>query len=160
LKKAFSKTARISFKVFPNSYFGNPEHGRIEISITDNDQSFTTEADSKYESFLELLTTLESLINKDGEFFVTWLEEPIMTTWIFTKLKDEIVFEILRSIENQSVFRFAGSYQEVCSPFLSALKSLQNRFTENELEIGIQDSFPSADLYFYEFIYKNLGCKN
>ena len=134
-----------AMKVLQTS-FGDPEHGWISISITDKVKKVVFEVDSKYESFLALITSLTKLIDEGGEFTVIWLEEPVVTTWTFTKQKDEIVFDFSRSSENQSVFQFTGSYEAVCLPFLSALQSLRSRFTEHELELKLQDSFPSPEL--------------
>lgn len=126
--------------------FGDPEHGWITISVRDDVKEVVIEVDSKYESFLTLISLLTKLIDECGEFAVSWLEEPIVTTWTFTKQKDEIVFEFLRSNENQAIFQFTGSYETVCLPFLSALQSLRSRFKEQKLEENLQDSFPSTEL--------------
>ena len=104
------------------------------------------DVDAKSHSFHELTTALIGLLDERGEFTVTWLEEPVETEWKFVKHRGKVVFEFWRSLHPRPVFRFAGSYQDVCLPFWHALQSLKDRFTKSELEEKMQDEFPFAEL--------------
>lgn len=129
--------------------FDNPEHGWIGISVSDSSDAITIDVDSKSHSFYELMTALIGLNDENHErveFTVTWLEEPVVTEWKFTRVQGEIVFEFWRTLYAKPVFRFAGSYQEVCLPFWRALQSLKGRFTKLELEDKMQDEFPFTEL--------------
>lgn len=126
--------------------FDDPEHGWIGISVNDGIDTVVIDADSKFHSFQSLISALIGLADARGDYKIWWLEEPVKTKWKFMKRQDEIVFEFRRSLTSEPVFKFAGSYQEVCFPFWRALQSLKGRFTKQELEERIQDEFPFSEL--------------
>jgi hypothetical protein len=126
--------------------FSNPEHGWIGIMVSDGIDVITVDVDSKSHSFFELTTALIGLTDEKGVFSVTWLGEPVITEWKFVKAHNEIRFQFWRNIYSEPVLEFAGSYQEVCLPFLRALRALQGRYEKAELEARMQDEFPFAEL--------------
>jgi hypothetical protein len=65
---------------------------------------------------------------------------------VFAKVQDTVIFQFWRDLFVEPVFRFTGSYHDVCFPFWHALQSLQSRFTQAELEEKMQDEFPFAEL--------------
>lgn len=126
--------------------FGDPEHGWIQISVSDGIHTVVVDVDSKFHAFQGLTTALLGLFNERGQYKVWWFEEPIETEWKFVKQKDEIAFQFRRSIYPEPVFEFTGSYEEVCLPFWRALRSLTGRFEPRELEKRTYDEFPFSEL--------------
>jgi hypothetical protein len=132
-----------------NIDFSDPEFGWIIISVDNGVDSITIEADSKFNSFQELTMGLFVLTSEDNQFTVTWLEEPDVTEWRFTKFAEDIVFENWRlpfAKTAELKMQFSGSFQEVCIPFWRALQALKNRWERAELEKSLEDDFPFIDL--------------
>jgi hypothetical protein len=130
--------------------FDEPEHGWIGLSVANGEQIVSIDADSRSESFRELITALLCCLEDKGEYVATWLEEPHITELHFEKRNETITLRIFGSdvssypkIHVEPELTAIGSYSQICLPFWRALHSLQGRYSEQQLKELIQDDFPT-----------------
>lgn len=130
--------------------FGKPQHGWIDLIISNDNQTVAINADSKAESFAELVNALLGCLETNGDFVVTWLEEPNIAEMHFEKRNESITLRVFGSdVSNYPKVRIepklssTGSYSEICLPFYDALHALQSRYSPQELEERMQDEFPT-----------------
>lgn len=137
-----------------SALFGDPEEGWIDFSVRCGTQTLNIGASDVYPSFSVLAETLHQLFLSSGERTVPWTEEPTEYDMCFNRLGEVVTLEVLRwpdpsrsSFYEDKVFSVTGSYIEICLPFWRALRGLQGRFSEAELETRWTSPFPHRELY-------------
>jgi hypothetical protein len=101
------------------------------------------------------LSRVLSLLQYEGESVIIWNEEPAETEIRFIRLKDEVRMEVWCFVDHRREFdrgdrvlTAAGSYQQICLPFWRALRSLQGRFSPEQLDARWHRSFPGREIEF------------
>ena len=133
--------------------FGDPEFGWIDVSLQFGSERFTMEASDIYNPFFPLVDTLLQLHSAPGQGIVNWTVEPTEYDMHFSREGEAVTLDIFvwpdpsrNSFRQEKVFSASGSYDEICLPFWRALRNLQGRFSEADLEKRWQDLFPQREL--------------
>lgn len=134
--------------------FDDPEHGWVCLKIDYGDKSASSIASyTPGDSFLDLTNALDSLFHYGGEAMVVWYEGPGETELRFFCTKDMVRLEVWFFLDHrrdygrgEKEFEISGSYEEICLPFWRALRSLQGRFSNEELEARWHRSFPWKEI--------------
>jgi hypothetical protein len=134
--------------------FDDPADGWVGLTISRGDEAVTINASyTPRDSFRELADALYKLFLHEGEAKVVWNEGPGEDEMRFSREGDFVRLEVCghpgRSREEgrgERLFEASGSYGEVCVPFWRALRSLQGRFTGEELSARWHRPFPSEEV--------------
>ena len=106
------------------------------------------------DSFLDLTNALHRLLYYPIEATVVWHEEPAETELRFSPSGELIRLEVYmfpdrhrRIARNgEKELEITGSYEEICVPFWRALRSLQGRFSAEELDARWHRPFAWKDI--------------
>ena len=134
--------------------FDDPEHGWVCLNINCGDTSATIIASyTPSDSFLGLTNALYDLLHYEGEATVVWHEEPAETELRFFRTKDLVRLEVWFFFDDRrdygrakKEFEVSGLYEEICLPFWRALRSLQGRFSNEELGTRWHRAFPWKEI--------------
>jgi hypothetical protein len=134
--------------------FDDPEHGWVCLTINCGDESAAIIASyTPSDSFLDLTNALYDLLHYDGEATVVWHEEPAETELRFFRTKELVRLEVWIFFDHrrepgkgEKEFEVSGSYSEICLPFWRALRSLQGRFSADELGARWHRPFPWKEI--------------
>ena len=134
--------------------FDDPQHGWVCLKIDCGDESASIIASyTPSDSFLNLAKALSHLLHYEGEATVVWHEEPAETELRFFRTKDLVRLEVWSFFDyrrgcgrGEKGFEVSGSYEKICLPFWRALRSLQGRFSNEELEARWHRSFPWQEI--------------
>jgi hypothetical protein len=127
--------------------------GWAQLSMSDGEQNVSITVSFIYDGFTMLTNVLYGLPFEQGEKTVTWLGEPEEYDMRFVRSGETMDLEV-REFPNHLrgfsqgilLFSFTGNYNQVCIPFWRALRSLQGRFSEQELEERWKRPFPHREL--------------
>ena len=134
--------------------FDDPEHGWVGLSLNYAQEAITIIASCILsDSFLDLTNVLHSLLFYQGETTVVWHEEPAETELRFSNLEGLVRLEVYffpdhrrNDKREEKGLAISGSYEEICIPFWRALRSLQGRFSAEELDARWQRPFPWKEI--------------
>jgi hypothetical protein len=134
--------------------FDNPEHGWVGLTISQGEESLTITASyTPSDSFLDLTNALCNLLCYRGGGVVTWHEEPAETELRFSISRELVELEVYFFSDHRRDFgrgkrelAITGSYEEICMPFWRALRSLQGRFSAEELDARWHRPFPWKEI--------------
>jgi hypothetical protein len=134
--------------------FDDPEHGWVGLTISHGEQSVTILASyTPSDSFHELTNALYDLFLYSGEAKAVWHSGPVEYELRFAREGDVVRCEVneypdhLRDAGRGTLFfEASGSYEEICLPFWRALRGLQGRFPEAELNARWHRPFPSKEV--------------
>lgn len=136
-------------------YFGDPEHGWMNVSISNNDVEFINFAASHiyYPSLSSLAAALLAMRDPCGKSTVHWMLEPAEVKMRFSKCEATVRLGIAsfsasaHSLEGDNAeFIFAGTYDEICLPFWRALRNLEGRYSPEEWAGRWDSPFPRHEL--------------
>lgn len=129
--------------------FDDPAAGGIRLVVRGGGESVEIEATYLYNGFLELTLALHRLLFTQGESVVMWQAEPREYEMRFLRIEKAVYLEVeafpdsRRSANRGERLLFVtGTYDEICLPFWRALRSLQGRFSEVELQARWLGPFP------------------
>ena len=134
--------------------FDDPEHGWVGLTISHGEESLTIIASyTPSDSFLDLTNTLYNLLCYRIGGVVTWHEEPSETELRFSISGEQVKLEVYffwdhrrDSGRGARELAITGSYGEICRPFWRALRSLQGRFSADELNARWHRPFPWKEI--------------
>jgi hypothetical protein len=134
--------------------FDDPEHGWVGLTISRGDESVTINASyTPRDSFLDLTDALHNLFLYGGGVKVTWHSGSAEYELRFAKEGGLVRFEAydypdhLRDAgKGQLFFEASGTFEGICLPFWRALRNLQGRFSEAELNARWHRPFPSKEI--------------
>lgn len=134
--------------------FDEPDHGWIGWDLKcDEEVVLTCVASHIYDSFDQLVTALGAMLDPREERFVVWMEEPAELEMRFVSRDGTIFLEIndfsnsLRPLGKPSAdWAASGTYDEICLPFWRALRSLEGRYSPEELAKRWKGYFPHREL--------------
>jgi hypothetical protein len=134
--------------------FDDPEHGWVGLTIGRGDESVTFNASyTPSDSFLDLTDALYNLFLYSGEAKVTWHSGSVEYELRFAKEGGLVRFWAYEYLDHlrdagkgQLFFEASGTYEEICLPFWRALRNLQGRFSEVELNARWHRLFPSKEI--------------
>ena len=133
--------------------FDELDVGWVTLTIRWEDEAVIFRASYIYNSFHLLVDALIKLRLGEGKAVAQWNCEPIEYELSFKREGDIVNLDVLcfpdrnRSVFQQNiVLSITGSYEEICLPFWRALRNLQGRYPEAEIEEKWQGSFPSPDM--------------
>lgn len=134
--------------------FDDIEFGWVGLSINCGDDVLSIDVSyTPYDSFLDLTNALHKLLRWDGLETITWNTEPIEYDFIFSRKGARINLNIkeypdcLRAQQKgEKLFEVAGTYKQVCLPFWRALRDLQGRFSQAELDRRWHRPFPVKEM--------------
>ena len=129
--------------------FDDPADGWVGLKLMRANEVIQIIASyTPHDSFLDLIDALYNLFLSDGEWKVIWSEEPSEIELSFRRAGNLVSVEVLkfpdyrRGTEPVSLFTLSGSYDEIAIPFWRALRSLQGRFSSEELNARWHRKFP------------------
>lgn len=137
--------------------FDDPDNGwiRIEIDFGENhfEESFSY---AGYSGFSELISAITALWSGPcPRLSVTWLLEPTEMDFAFERAESQIVFEIIEYRDHRreldlgkAVFQWHGSYEIICLAFWRALRSLEGRFSAEELTRRWHREWPATEMEY------------
>ncbi len=139
--------------------FNEPEHGWIGLSMICGEQSVFIDAASHTKSFDELVNALLGCLEDKGDFVVAWFLEPATAELHFTKQGETVTLEVtetlntfdtstykVKRVTHELRLSISGAYAQICLPFWRALCSLEAKYSIQELETRLQDTFPTEHL--------------
>jgi serine phosphatase RsbU (regulator of sigma subunit) len=134
--------------------FDNPEHGWVGLTISQGEKSLTIIASyTPSDSFLDLTNALHNLLCYRVGGVVTWHEEPAETEMRFSISGEDVELEVCFFSDHRRDYgrgerelAITGSYEEICTPFWRALRSLQGRFSAEELDARWHRPFPWKEI--------------
>lgn len=139
--------------------FNEPEHGWIGLSMICGEQSVFIDAASHTESFDELVNALLGCFENKSDIVVAWLLEPAIAELHFTKQGETVTLEVtetlnvfdtstykVKRVTRELQLSVSGTYAQICLPFWRALQSLEAKYSKHELEVRLQDTFPTERL--------------
>jgi hypothetical protein len=134
--------------------FDNPEHGWVGLTISQGEEPLTIVASyTPSDSFLDLTNALHNLLCYLVGGVVTWHEEPAETEIRFSISGEEVELEVYFFSDRRRDYGrgerelvITGSYEEICLPFWRALRSLQGRFSAEELDSRWHRPFPWKEI--------------
>jgi hypothetical protein len=134
--------------------FDDPEHGWVGLTFSRGGESATIVASyTPSDSFLDLTDALYNLSQYSGEAKVIWHSGPTEYELRFAKEGGVIRLAALEYPDHlrdagrgELFFEASGTYDEVCLPFWRALRDLQGRFSEAELNARWHRPFPSKEI--------------
>jgi hypothetical protein len=128
---------------------GDPNHGWVVLSL--QAPSAEVEIVGSYapgDSFLELIRALDDMLHEGGERTVTWYEEPQETDLCFVGRANRVQLTVRRFRDHRRtkgggrvLLDVAGSFEQVCLPLWRALRSLQGRFSQQDLDARWHKNF-------------------
>ncbi len=124
------------------------------MTITCGEESISVIASfTPSDSFRDLTNALFELLRYDGEATIVFHEEPAETELRFFRLKEMLRLEIWffhddrrEDGKGENVLVATGSYEDICIPFWRALRSLQGRFSPEELDARWHRPFPCKEI--------------
>ncbi len=126
------------------------DFGWVTLTIRWEGEVVTFRASYIYNSFHLLIDALHKLRLSDGQATTKWNCEPTEYELSFMREGDIVRLDVLwfpdsrRSVFHRNIVSsITGSYEEICLPFWRALRNLQGRYSEAEIEERWQKSFPS-----------------
>jgi hypothetical protein len=145
-----------------NVSFENPEHGWVGLTISQGEESLKIIASyTPSDSFLDLTNALYNLRCYRVGGVVAWHEEPAETELRFSISGDEVELDVYFFSDHrrdygrgERVLAITGSYEEICTPFWRALRSLQGRFSAEELDARWHRPFPCKEIDLLTTIIK------
>lgn len=133
--------------------FDNLDVGWVTLTIREQSRVVIIQASYIYNSFHQLVDALYKLKLSEGEAIAVWQCEPMEYELCFTREEETIALDILcfpdssRSVfQRNIVLSTTGTYEEICLPFWRALRSLQGRYSEAEIEERWQRTFPTREM--------------
>ena len=134
--------------------FDNPEHGWVGLTISQGEESLKIIASyTPSNSFLDLTNALYNLRCYRVGSVVAWHQEPVETELRFSISGDEVELDVYFFSDHrrdygrgERVLAITGSYEEICTPFWRALRSLQGRFSVEELDARWHRPFPWKEI--------------
>src|SRR6266511_221684 len=134
--------------------FDNPEHGWVGLTISQGEESLKIIASyTPSDSFLDLTNALYNLLYYRVGGAVTWHEEPAETELRFSISQEDVELEVYSFSDHRRDYgrgerelAITGSYEEICVPFWRALRSLQGRFSAEELDARWHRPFPWKEI--------------
>ena len=134
--------------------FDDPEHGWIGLSLNCANESVTIIASyTPTDSLLDLINALYNLYLYSGEAKVIWHSGSTEYQFCFCREGDLVglvAYEYPDHLRHygrgEEFFKVRGSYEEVCLPLRRALRSLQGRYSCEELNRRWQRLFPSEEI--------------
>ena len=134
--------------------FDDPDGGWVCLTIECGEHSETIIASyTPGDSFLDLTDGLYNLLQYDCEARIIWHEEPAETELRFIRTKKVVRLKVWFFQDHrrddgrgEKEFEASGSYEEICLPFWRALRSLQGRFSANELTARWLRPFPWKEI--------------
>ena len=145
---------KLPSKALIKANFDDPNDGWVGLSLQSS--SAAVEIVGSYtpgDSFLELIRALDVMFHEGGERTVTWYEEPQETDLCFFGRLTRVQLTVRRFRDRRRtkgggdvLLDVTGSFEQVCRPLWRALRSLQGRFTQQDLEARWHREFPSDEL--------------
>ena len=132
--------------------FDNPEHGWISLAVHHKQTEFDMNLSYvSINSFEELIKALGKVwIESYCSVVVKWLAEPDIYELRFSRKDNDVLFEIYWQNGSQKLcrlkFNYAGNKESICLPFWRALRSLEGRFSPDELTERWHCKWPSDSL--------------
>jgi hypothetical protein len=134
--------------------FDDPEHGWVGLTISRGSDTVTINISyTPNDSFLELANALYNLFLYSGEAKVIYHAGSTEYELRFTKEGGLVRLEAYEFPDRrrdagrgERFFEAAGSYEDICLPFWRALRNLQGRFSEDELNARWHRPFPSKEI--------------
>ena len=134
--------------------FDNPENGWVGLTISQGGESLKIIASyAPSDSFLDLTNALYNLRCYRVGSVVAWHQEPAETELRFSISGDEVELDVYFFSDHrrdygrgERVLAITGSYEEICTPFWRALRSLQGRFSVEELDARWHRPFPWKEI--------------
>lgn len=134
--------------------FDDPAHGWVCLTIECGEHSTAIIASSTpSDSLSDLITGLGNLFLCEGEARIVWHYGRAETELRFLRAKDVIKLEVwyfedhLRDYgRGEKELEVSGGFEEICLPFWRALRSLQGRFSADELTARWHRPFPSKEI--------------
>ncbi len=129
--------------------FDDPAAGSVRLVLRGGGESVEITATYLYNGFLELTLALHRLLFTQGESVVMWQAEPREYEMRFLRIEKAVYLEVEAFADNrraatrgERLLFVTGTYDEICLPFWHALRSLQSRFTESEMQARWLGPFP------------------
>src|SRR4051812_38845191 len=134
--------------------FDDPENGWVGLTIAHEGERVTINASyTPSDSFLDLADALYNLFQYSGEAKVIWHSGPLEYELRFAKEGDVVRFGVYEYPDHlrdagrgELFFEASGTYRGICLPFWRALRDLQGRFSEGELNARWHRPFPSKEI--------------
>jgi len=134
--------------------FDDPEHGWVGLTISRGGEAVTIITSyTPNDPFLDLTNALYNLFLYDGEAKVVLHYGSNEYELRFLREGDVVRLDVyeypdrLRGVgRGERFFEASGSYEDICLPFWRALRNLQGRFSEEELNARWHRPFPSKEI--------------
>lgn len=134
--------------------FDDPEHGWVGLTISRDEEVVTIITSyTPSDPFLDLTDALYNLFLYDGAAKVVLHYGAAEYELCFRREGDAVSLEAyeypghLRDAgAGERFFEASGSYEDICLPFWRALRNLQGRFSEDELNARWHRPFPSKEI--------------
>lgn len=134
--------------------FDDPEHGWVGLTISRGGDGVTILSSyTPSDSFLDLTNALYDLSLYSGEAGVVWHSGSTEYELRFAKGDDVVRLEAFEYPDHKRdagrgelLFAASGTYEGICLPFWRALRDLQGRFSEAELNARWHRPFPSKEI--------------
>ena len=133
--------------------FDDPADGWVGLKLSQGNEVVEVIASyTPYDSFLDLIEALYNLFRYEGDCKVIWNEEPKESEFRFRRNGSVVSLDVLefpdhrRVLQPTSRFKTTGSFEEVALPFWRALRSLQGRFSVDELNVRLHRNFPQKEM--------------
>lgn len=128
--------------------------GQCRLTISQGEESLTIIASyTPSDSFLDLTSALYNLLCYRVGGAVTWHAEPAETELRFSISQEDVELEVYSFSDHRRDYgrgerelAITGSYEEICMPFWRALRSLQGRFSPEELDVRWHRPFPWKEI--------------
>jgi hypothetical protein len=147
-----------------NIRFDDPENGWIGIEIDFGDNRLEQNLSyAGYNGFSELVLAIMNLWSGPcPKLLATWLVEPIEYDFVFERSQNQVNFEVIEYPNHRRkiglgeiVFQWSGNYKEICLSFWRALRSLEGRFSTDELTRRYHSEWPATDMIHLTNMIKN-----
>lgn len=131
--------------------FGDPVAGQVRLTVTHGIEFAEIAASYLYNGFLELTLALHRLLFTQGESVVTWRSEALETEMRFVRMDESVYLEIdvftegRRASRGRRLLFASGDYDEICLPFWRSLRTLQGRYSGEDLQRR-WPGFPSNEI--------------
>lgn len=134
--------------------FDDPEHGWVGLTVSGRGETVTLTASyTPSDAFRDLTDALYRLFLYDGRARVVWHSGATEYEARFTREGDAVRLEVEEFPDHPRgegkgarLFAASGTYEDICLPFWRALRSLQGRFTREELDARWHRPFPWEEL--------------
>jgi hypothetical protein len=132
--------------------FESPQCGWMSVSLEARGARLVTSvAHAPYDSLVELMNALVSLLEGREREVVRWNREPEELDFRFDARDGEVGLEVLRYADHRRasasiVFAVRAAKEELCGAFWRELRGLRRRCETDEFEQNWRRPFPEAEL--------------